>query len=289
MVLMDCIPPMLATGRKTVFNCIQFGGNFYVELNFPVSAPHKKVTSPKHINGGPLEPLQKVDSSSKRKQTFSYTKKVPPGLTSEFADYYHARKEQIQSLQAENRVLVAANEELRRLEQDTQHQHSQTEERLASAKAEGTLIRGQAVDLYVKLFRLVKKDAVELPEVLRCKENGTKPDKDRDSVEVELNSCVSCKQSRDPHLMVLCDTCRHSYHIGCLDPPLARVPKKSSKWGWQCHECVKSSDSEPSPVASQNNDQRPTLRTSRSGRKIYPPKTICREYSPTNTNKKRLS
>lgn len=117
---------------------------------------------------------------SKRKTASTLTKKVAPALTREFADYYHgsllfllpacsthiallvlnpfvARREQIQSLLAENRVLAAANEELRRLEQDTQQQLSHTEEKLASLKAEGAMSRGQAVDLYTKLFRLTNK------------------------------------------------------------------------------------------------------------------------------------
>jgi len=44
--------------------------------------------------------------------------------------------------------------------------------------------------------------------------------------------CSICKQSRDPHMMALCDTCKKCYHINCLDPPLSKVPKKSTRWGW---------------------------------------------------------
>ena len=73
---------------------------------------------------------------------------------------FAARREQIQSLLAENRVLAAANEELRKLEQDTQRQLSNTEEKLACLKAEGAMSRGQAVDLYTKLFRLANKARV---------------------------------------------------------------------------------------------------------------------------------
>ena len=45
-------------------------------------------------------------------------------------------------------------------------------------------------------------------------------------------ACDICKKSHDSHLMASCDTCNKHYHIGCLDPPLSKVPKKSAKWGW---------------------------------------------------------
>ena len=44
--------------------------------------------------------------------------------------------------------------------------------------------------------------------------------------------CSVCSGTEEQHLMTLCDTCNQRYHIGCLDPPLTKVPKKSAKWGW---------------------------------------------------------
>lgn len=44
--------------------------------------------------------------------------------------------------------------------------------------------------------------------------------------------CAVCHKSEEQYLMALCDTCNQYYHIGCLDPPLSKVPKKSAKWGW---------------------------------------------------------
>ena len=44
--------------------------------------------------------------------------------------------------------------------------------------------------------------------------------------------CSVCEKSHDPHMMALCDTCNKHYHISCLDPPLSKVSKKTSKWGW---------------------------------------------------------
>lgn len=60
-----------------------------------------------------------------------------------------------------------------------------------------------------------------------------KPEQEvEEDVVKEKPSCEICKESHDTHLMALCDTCNNHYHIGCLDPPLSKVPKKTAKWGW---------------------------------------------------------
>lgn len=52
-----------------------------------------------------------------------------------------------------------------------------------------------------------------------------------------LNECGICKRVNDQHLLAKCDTCDLHYHLGCLNPPLTRHPKKSKIYGWQCSEC----------------------------------------------------
>lgn len=52
-----------------------------------------------------------------------------------------------------------------------------------------------------------------------------------------LYECPICKRVNDQHLLAKCDTCRLHYHLGCLNPPLTRHPKKSKIYGWQCSEC----------------------------------------------------
>ncbi len=60
-----------------------------------------------------------------------------------------------------------------------------------------------------------------------------------------LKSCGICQKSHDQHLLAHCDTCQHHYHLGCLTPPLSRMPKKSKQYGWSCSECYPdSSDDE---------------------------------------------
>lgn len=55
-----------------------------------------------------------------------------------------------------------------------------------------------------------------------------------------LHECGICKRCTDQHLLAKCDTCHFHYHLGCLNPPLTRHPKKGKLYGWQCSECDKS-------------------------------------------------
>lgn len=79
---------------------------------------------------------------------------------------------------------------------------------------------------------------------------GTNEDTNRIlSTQCQINSklmheCGICKRCTDQHLLAKCDTCTLHYHLGCLNPPLTRHPKKSKLYGWQCSECVKSDDSD---------------------------------------------
>lgn len=66
-------------------------------------------------------------------------------------------------------------------------------------------------------------------------------------IAVETHNCGICKRSNDQHLLAKCDTCQLYYHLGCLNPPLTRHPKKSKLYGWQCSECDKSDQSDGVP------------------------------------------
>lgn len=63
-----------------------------------------------------------------------------------------------------------------------------------------------------------------------------------------VNRCAACKETTDQHMLALCDTCKQHYHLACLDPPLTRMPKKSSMYLWQCTECDSSDESSESDV-----------------------------------------
>lgn len=79
-----------------------------------------------------------------------------------------------------------------------------------------------------------------------------------------LHECGICKHCNDQHLLVKCDTCHFHYHLGCLNPPLTRHPKKSKLYGWQCSECDKSDDSD-APVELAAKRQRKVRKFSKDG------------------------
>ncbi|XP_053674629.1 PHD finger protein 14 [Anopheles nili] len=80
-----------------------------------------------------------------------------------------------------------------------------------------------------------------------------------------LNECGICKRCHDQHLLAKCDTCHLHYHLGCLNPPLTRHPKKSKLYGWQCSECDKSDDSNPESIIIPKAPRKSRTRYSKDG------------------------
>lgn len=80
-----------------------------------------------------------------------------------------------------------------------------------------------------------------------------------------LNECGICKKCTDQHLLAKCDTCRLYYHLGCLNPPLTRHPKRSKQYAWQCSECDKSDDSSPECKIIPKGPRRSRIRYSKDG------------------------
>ncbi|KPM11627.1 PHD finger protein 2 [Sarcoptes scabiei] len=58
----------------------------------------------------------------------------------------------------------------------------------------------------------------------------------------QIKICNTCKKDTDPHLLALCDSCHLNFHLGCLDPPLKRMPKKTKFGGWQCSDCTENEE-----------------------------------------------
>ncbi|CDQ70312.1 unnamed protein product [Oncorhynchus mykiss] len=88
--------------------------------------------------------------------------------------------------------------------------------------------------------------------------------------------CGICKKNQDQHLLLLCDTCKLYYHLGCLEPPLTRMPKKTKNSYWQCSECDQAS-SDDADIAMETLPDG----TKRSRRQIKGPiKFIPQEMSP---------
>jgi len=87
---------------------------------------------------------------------------------------------------------------------------------------------------------------------------------------VRLNECWVCKATGDQHLIVSCDTCGKWYHIGCLEPPLSVLPKKTRLYGWQCSWCAHGdSDTDASGSEVDVNAPRALRNTARETKKAF--------------------
>lgn len=80
-----------------------------------------------------------------------------------------------------------------------------------------------------------------------------------------MNECGICKKCTDQHVLVKCDNCKLYYHLGCLNPPLTRMPKKSKIYSWQCSECDKSDGSEPESKIIPKGPRKSRVRYSKDG------------------------
>ncbi len=107
-----------------------------------------------------------------------------------------------------------------------------------------------------------------MPEDVHAHKGGEEEEHNGDKEE-DAGVCAVCEKEEEEHLMTVCDTCQLHYHIHCLDPPLSKVPKKTAKWGWQCHQCSHQSGDELTPLIPNFDEP-----SSRSGRRIKVPQAL---------------
>ncbi|XP_076814898.1 chromodomain-helicase-DNA-binding protein 3-like isoform X3 [Clavelina lepadiformis] len=79
-----------------------------------------------------------------------------------------------------------------------------------------------------------------------CVKNGVQPkDRGDDDDDFEMDEEEDDEESQDDHMefcnvckdggdLLICDTCPHSYHLNCLNPPVAMVPDGE----WSCPRCT---------------------------------------------------
>ncbi|EDV33358.1 uncharacterized protein Dana_GF24044 [Drosophila ananassae] len=108
------------------------------------------------------------------------------------------------------------------------------------------------------------------PDASRMLSTQVKQGKQSTSVEATPSTaCGICKRSNDQHLLVKCDTCKLHYHLGCLNPPLTRPPKKSKQYGWQCSECCDKSDGSDAPTEISSGPRKSRTRFNKEGHLVY--------------------
>ncbi|GAB6031984.1 hypothetical protein CHUAL_010362 [Chamberlinius hualienensis] len=174
---------------------------------------------------------------------------ISPAFNVEFVSYYLDRNERMISMQSRLDSQLQENQQLQEAEQTTMKKYEQLLSESESLKSVYNDLHDKALNLW-KIVETISGKKIELPDVLLPKQLGksnSKLEKKFDGKSfgsVTLNKCGLCNKSKDQHLLAKCDTCQLYYHLGCLDPPLTRMPKKNKSQGWQCSECDKTDEGE---------------------------------------------
>ncbi|XP_066571625.1 PHD finger protein 14 isoform X2 [Amia ocellicauda] len=222
-----------------------------------------------------------VDTSDTSSTVDGRRKHKQPALTADFVNYYlerNMRMIQIQDNIAEQKNLKDKLEN----EQEKLHiEYNKLCESLEDLQNVNGNLRTEGQAMWSLLSGILGQK-LNTPNILRApkerkpskKEGGTHKSSTLPAV---LYSCGICKKNQDQHLLLLCDTCKLYYHLGCLDPPLTRMPKKTKNSYWQCSECDQASSDMEADIAMETLPDG----TKRSRRQIKEPiKFVPQDVSP---------
>ncbi|XP_006005888.1 PHD finger protein 14 isoform X3 [Latimeria chalumnae] len=189
-----------------------------------------------------------VDTSDTSSSADGRRKHKQPALSADFVNYYlerNMRMIQIQENIAEQKNIKDKLEN----EQEKLHiEYNKLCESLEDFQNLNSNLRNEGQAVWTVLGKILGQK-LNIPAILRApkerkpskKEGGTQKSSALPAV---LYSCGICKKNHDQHLLLLCDTCKLHYHLGCLDPPLTRMPKKTKNSYWQCSECDQAGSSD---------------------------------------------
>ncbi|XP_075778422.1 PHD finger protein 14 isoform X1 [Pelodiscus sinensis] len=189
-----------------------------------------------------------VDTSDTNSSVDGRRKHKQPALTADFVNYYlerNMRMIQIQENMAEQKNIKDKLEN----EQEKLHvEYNKLCESLEELQNMNGKLRNEGQGIWTLLGRIIGQK-LNIPTILRApkerkpskKEGGTQK---MSTLPAVLYSCGICKKNHDQHLLLLCDTCKLHYHLGCLDPPLTRMPRKTKNSYWQCSECDQAGSSD---------------------------------------------
>ncbi|UMM38555.1 hypothetical protein L5515_009923 [Caenorhabditis briggsae] len=179
---------------------------------------------------------------------------VPIGFSKEYLDFMHVRDTQI---------IPEEEEKLRKVRELLAETKAKQEKKSTSkALSDKFRVNEEIIESKQEAIERLHKILAELGDLdlrqsAERSTSGTVAKKAKESY-----SCVVCKKATEQHKQTQCDQCHNSYHIGCLSPPLTRLPKRNN-FGWICHECNESSGDESEVMVP--------METSRSSRNRRPP------------------
>ncbi|XP_064637524.1 PHD finger protein 14-like isoform X2 [Lineus longissimus] len=208
-----------------------------------------------------------VDQSTTNKDTRKKSY-VSPAFSVEYVTYFVERNNKISTMGNHTNDLQQQHSKLREQEAILRAKYDQLSNEMTSLRNSNTTLRCEGESFWKILGDMAGK-SLGIPEVLKVKKltvqtslprNPAKKDSPTSpNIGVILHKCSLCQKTSDQHMLARCDKCRLYSHLGCLDPPLTRMPKKTKQCGWQCSECAKTS-SEESDTPGVNPDAPRKLR-----------------------------
>ncbi|XP_060068807.1 PHD finger protein 14-like [Ylistrum balloti] len=189
--------------------------------------------------------ITQVQHVAEEKQEMRKKTHISPALSVEFISYYLERNSKIENIKRNIAENVTQNNALQKQENVLRLQYDQLLADVDRLKDHSQRLKVEGGNMYNMLTDMTIKP-LTMPEMFNTKRAPVKTPTRQDSVPCAsppaiINQCAVCKQSCNPHLLVRCDLCKKYYHLGCLEPPLTRMPKKTKLMGWQCSECDNSS------------------------------------------------
>lgn len=177
---------------------------------------------------------------------------IPPAFSLEFVAYCLDRTTRMTSMRRKNAELINQNAALTSEEADLREKYNSIKDVVANVRSENeTMIKevrtiqklvasetGKPFNLPLQLEQTIARSSNTKPK------NPPKAPKHSAAPPSATHQCSKCTTTKDQHLLSLCDTCKCYLHIYCLDPPLARVPKKTKFGGWQCSDCSERDEEE---------------------------------------------
>ncbi|XP_030828175.1 PHD finger protein 14 isoform X2 [Strongylocentrotus purpuratus] len=212
------------------------------------------------LMGFTVDNMRAAHVRHKSSQQVSRKWHIPPAFSAEFVNYCIDRDERMNNLKSRLSDLMKHSEKLQSLESQLRRKYDGLSVQVAEMRSCQAESRGEVEAMWKTLGALAGKK-LQQPQVLSLPRIRKTPTKREEKEELKspgvIHLCGLCEQSHDQHLLVLCDICKKYYHMGCLEPPLTRLPKKSAFSVWQCSECVSSSSDESDAEESKEVEEEP--------------------------------
>ncbi|XP_073438206.1 PHD finger protein 14 isoform X3 [Dendrobates tinctorius] len=230
-----------------------------------------------------------VDNSDTSSSVDGRRKHKQPALTADFVNYYLERNMRMMQLQENMAEQKNIKDKLENEQEKLHIEYNKLCEALDDLQNVSSNLRSEGQNLWVIMCKVAGQKP-NLPAILRAPKER-KPSKREGGAQktlplpAVLYSCGICKKNNDQHLLLLCDTCKLHYHLGCLEPPLTRMPKKTKNSYWQCSECDQAGSSDLEADFAME-----TLPngTKRSRRQIKEPVKFVSQDMPQDTKKTQL-